>query len=172
MGDHNCLCALTELTYDLIRNDDDIARIDTMCTLTMHGDEWSAKFKDWAKWMGFSFQMRPHKVTYRFGGGEKKVSSIQEVLPIGIGKFRGYVTSQCIPESSAPLLLSLDVLRALGMILDVNRGTVDFINIGLYHMPLIKRQDGGYWVCASQTSRKGTFCTKEKDDVRLSRPTS
>ena len=154
LGEHNCLCALTELTYDLIRNDDDIARIDTMCTLTMHGEEWSAKYTDWAKWMGFSFQKKPHEVTYRFGGGEKKVSSIQEILPIGIGKFRGCVKSQCIPKSSAPLLLSLDVQRALGMILDVNRDTVDFVNLGLYHLPLIRTQDGGLGVRITDFARK------------------
>jgi hypothetical protein len=34
----NCLCALAELTYEVIENDDEIARIDTMCTLTMHGE--------------------------------------------------------------------------------------------------------------------------------------
>jgi hypothetical protein len=77
LGEHNCLCALTELTYDLIHNGDDIARIDTMCTLTMHGEEWSAKYTDWAEWMGFACHMKPHEVTYRFGGGEKKVSKIQ-----------------------------------------------------------------------------------------------
>jgi hypothetical protein len=130
----------------------------------MHGDEWFAKFKDWAKWMGFSFQIKPHKVTYRFGGGEKKISSVQEVLPIGIGKFRGYVTSQCIPESSAPLLLSLDVQRALGMILDVNRDTVDFINLGLYHLPLIRTLDGGLGVRITDFSEK-------RHSVQRKRPT-
>jgi hypothetical protein len=86
--DETCLYASSALACYSLRNDDDVARLDTMCTLTMHGDEWSAKFKDWAKWMGFPFQMKPHKVTNRFGGGEKKLSAIQEVLPISIWKFR------------------------------------------------------------------------------------
>ena len=154
LSEVNCLCAITELTYDLIRNDDDVARIHTMCTLTMHGDEWSAKFTEWAKWMGFPFQIKPHEVAYRFGGGEKKISLVQEVLPIGIGRFRGYVTSQCIPESSAPLLLSLDIQRALGMILNVAEWTVDFTNLGLYNMPLIKTQDGGLGVRITDFSRR------------------
>ena len=117
-----------------------------MCTLTMHGEEWSGRFKEWVRWMGFSFEMRHHQVMYRFGGGEKKLSTMQEVLPIGIGKFRGYVTSQCIPGSSAPLLLSLDVQCALGMVLNVAEGTVDFTKLGLYNMALVRTREGGLGV--------------------------
>jgi hypothetical protein len=108
---------------------------------------------------GFPFQVKPHEDAYRFGGGEKKISSVQEVLPIGIGRFRGNVTSQCIPESSAPLLLSLDVQRALGMILNVAEGTVDFTNLGLYNMPLIKTQEGGLGVRITDFSRRDIMHT-------------
>ena len=117
-----------------------------MRTLTRHGDNWSAKFTEWAGWMGFPVERRSRSVTYRFGGGEKKHSMMQEFLPIGIGKFRGYVASQCIPDSSAPLLLSLGVQQAWGMILDVAKGVVDFTNLGLYNLPLIRTQDGGMGV--------------------------
>jgi hypothetical protein len=151
---------LTELTLDLIRNDDDIARIDTMCTLTMHGEQWSAKYTDWAEWMGFSSQVEPHEVTYRFGGGEKKVSLIQEILPIGIGQFCGHVKSQCIPNYSAPLLLSLDVQRALGMVLDVNRDTVTSVKLGLYHLPLI-RTGWRTWCAHHGLRKKGHFASRK-----------
>ena len=84
----------------------------------------------------------------------KRSRRFRKSFPLELGNFCGYVKSQCIPKSSAPLLLSLDVQRALGMILDVNRDTVTFVNLGLYHLPLIRTQDGGLGVRITDFARK------------------
>ena len=51
-------------------NDDEIARLDTMCTSTMHGDGWLKRFeKVLRQKYGLTYLSEPCSVNYRFGGG-------------------------------------------------------------------------------------------------------
>ncbi|CAK0856476.1 unnamed protein product, partial [Prorocentrum cordatum] len=121
-------------------DDDEVARLDTMCTSTMHGDQWlerySAKLNE--KY-GLCMESHPCKVKYRFGGGERKEAKFRDVLPIGIGGENGEISSNRIPGSPTKMLLSLKTQKALGMVIDLVEGTADFKKLGLSGVKLRRR---------------------------------
>ena len=125
-------------------NDDLVARLDTMCTSTMHGDKWLERYgevlrKEW----GLEFHTEPCEVGYRFGGGERKVSTQRDTLPVGIAGVNGELSSHRIDNSPAPLLLSLGAQKALGMVLDLPNGTVTIRKLGIEDLPLVRTREGG-----------------------------
>jgi hypothetical protein len=64
----NCCVAIGGHPYDQIENEDDVARIDTMCTLTMHGDQWSKRYGRQLQEIGLALRYKDHRVLYHFGG--------------------------------------------------------------------------------------------------------
>ncbi len=83
---------------------------------------------------------------YRFGGGEKKVVTKRDVLPVGIGGENGEISSHRIPDSPTKLLLSLRTQTSLGMVLDLPAGTADFRELKLYDVKLRRTSEGGWGV--------------------------
>jgi hypothetical protein len=102
---------------------------------------------------------------YCFKGGEKKISTMQEIFPIGSGGLKGYITSQCIQGSPAPLLLSLEVQRALGMVLNVPKGTADFTELGLYDIKLVRTREGRLGIRITEFGKEEAR-HKEKEEKR------
>ena len=128
-------------------DDDELARLDTMCTSTMHGDQWFERYK--AK-LRTKYHLVPEEqkcnVRYRFGGGETKVATVRDVLPVGILGVNGEISSHRIPDSPTKLLLSLKTQKTLGAVIDTERGVIEFRTLGLSGIPLYKTRDGGLGV--------------------------
>jgi hypothetical protein len=168
--EENCLIAMGNHMCEQVDNDDDVARIDTMCTLTMHGEQWSKIYGPQLHKIGLIPRQKNQRVLYCFGGGEKKISTVQEVFPIGIGGINGEITSQCIQDSPTPLLLSLDVQCALGMVLNIQKGTADFTELDLYNVRLVQTREGGLGVrIAEFCRRKGSRFWKKKEKPNQNR---
>jgi hypothetical protein len=112
-------------------NDDEIARLDTMCTSTMHGDGWLKRFgKLLREKYGLMCLSETCSVNCRFGGGERKTAKFRDLLPVGIGGVNGEISNQCIPDSPTALLLSLEAQRQLGITLRICAGNADIDALG------------------------------------------
>ena len=96
--EHACMAVAGEVSEDGYATDDDeIARLDSMCTSTMHGDQWYEKFK---AILEKRYRLTPTteetNVKYRFGGGESKVATKSDTWPVGIEKMNGEISSNRI----------------------------------------------------------------------------
>ena len=80
-------------------DDDEIARLDTMCTSTMHGDDWLIRFRRLLRRRyGLNVETHDCNVRYRFGGGEKKIATKRDVFPVA--KAAGVCASRTLhPEA-------------------------------------------------------------------------
>ena len=97
-------------------DDDEIARLDTMCTSTMHGDQWLKRYREILKnKYGMDVVSEVCHVRYRFGGGESKIAKQRDTVPIGIKGVNGEIASRRIPNSPTTLLLSITSQKALGL---------------------------------------------------------
>jgi hypothetical protein len=67
-------------------DDDEIARLDTMYTNTMHGNEWLIRFRHLLR-RRYDLNVETHdcNVWYRFGKGEKMNATKRDAFPSGIG---------------------------------------------------------------------------------------
>ena len=59
------------------------------------------------------------------------------------------------------MLLSLEVQSALGMVLNVPKGTADFTEPGLYDVKLVRTREGGLGIRIAEFAKEGTL-HKEK----------
>jgi hypothetical protein len=114
---------------------------------------------------GLDVETRHYHVRYRFRGGEQKIATLRDVLPVGIGSENGEVSSHRIPDSSTKLLLSLKTQKALGKVLDLPAGTADFRVLGLYGAKL-RRTSKAAGAYASPTARRAVSGSRRRSTRR------
>ena len=117
-----------------------LAILDSGCTRTMHGSEWSAAFEDALKKYDLKPQSKNKLQRFRGVGGET-VSNTVKVYPVGIGGSHGELHS-AETKGGTPLLLSRPFMQELGTIIDLANNTVSFRTLGVENLPLIKTSCG------------------------------
>lgn len=147
---HYCDVMMTEdANYDneepyayLLAEYDDpgLAILDSGCTRTMHGTQWSTAYEQALMQFGLRSKTREKVQKFRGVGGET-TSSLVRIFPIGIGKKHGELHSAETP-GSVPLLLSRPFMQELGAVIDMKNNLVSFEEIGVKDMPLIRTNRG------------------------------
>lgn len=115
-----------------------LAILDSGCTRTTHGTEWSELFE-----IGISSRKRLKKQSFR-GVGRQIASNTVKIFPIGISGVNGELHSAEAP-GALPLLLSRPFMEELQTVIDVGSRTVDFRKIGVIGLPFVRTKKG-HWL--------------------------
>ncbi|CAE7766366.1 GIP, partial [Symbiodinium sp. CCMP2456] len=117
-----------------------LAILDSGCTKTMHGEAWAERFEKELVALGLSFGTRQRPQLFKGVGGHIK-SEVVKVYPVGLAKVHGEMCSSEVP-GPLPLLLSRPFMEEMGTVMDIGRGTVSFVALGVADLPLVKTSRG------------------------------
>eukprot|EP00435_Cladocopium_sp_Y103_P024701 s85_g6.t1 len=117
-----------------------LAILDSGCTRTMPGTEWSDLFEAELAKIGLSSRKRLKKQSFRGVGGQIASDTVK-IFPIGINKVNGELHSAEAP-GGLPLLLSRPFMEELQTVIDIGSRTVSFNKIGVTGLPLIRTKKG------------------------------
>eukprot|EP00438_Fugacium_kawagutii_P026759 Skav216449 [mRNA] locus=scaffold50:462658:469839:- [translate_table: standard] len=108
---------------------------DCACSRSLAGVAWIGKLKENAKAKGHRFEKVNQSETFKFGGDKLFHSSTAWVFWLSI-KGKWFLVKVAELDTDVPLLLSRNVLAALGMKYDLPSHTADFSVLGLHQVPL------------------------------------
>ena len=104
-----------------------MALSDTCCSRSVSGEVWMQKHLKMLWEKGEDFYVLKERQIYRFGGGPRIASEYAALIPVNIpGSDRQAFLRVSVVKQSIPLLMSKSALQALGAVLDLPRGQVEF----------------------------------------------
>eukprot|EP00971_Amphidinium_carterae_P351905 6492330-Amphidinium_carterae.2 len=118
------------------------AVLDTACTSTLHGEKWAQKLRVLLTQQGLEPKEEPVHVSVQGVGGESVEVTRAVIWPIAIAGKQGQIRSLELPESWTPLLLSRVAQEQLGTVLNLGSKVVDFVQLGVYQLPLFQTHRG------------------------------
>ncbi|CAE7350390.1 NLRC3, partial [Symbiodinium necroappetens] len=130
-----------------------LALSDTCCARTVAGIRWIEKHVALLRQRGESVFTVDEARPFRFGGGPRISSTHAVIMPIQLqGSRRAATIRVSVVDQEIPLLLSKTVLKQMGMVMDLERGTVEFNNLQT-RVPLRETKAG---LCGFQINNEPT----------------
>ena len=130
-----------------------LALSDTCCARTVAGLRWIERHVALLRQRGESVFTVDEARPFRFGGGPRISSTHAVIMPIQLeGSKRAATIRVSVVDQEIPLLLSKAVLKQMGMVMDLERGTVEFNNLHT-KVPLSETKAG---LCGFQINNEPT----------------
>lgn len=110
---------------------DGLALSDTCCSRSVCGEEWMQKHLRQLWESDIEFYVLEDVQHFRFGAGPRVVAKQAAIIPLDVpgSRHQAYVKVSIV-QQAVPLLLSKHALQALGAVLDLPRGEVEFRSLG------------------------------------------